>query len=568
MTLTMKEQHKLKMVVDYEAGKVHAQQAAELLGISKRQFRRLVAGYRKRGVAALAHGNRGKQPVNRIAEAVREEIVKLAKSTYQDYNDCHFTEELAGQAKPIVVSRSTARRIRREAGQGSPRKRRRTRYRSRRERYPQEGMLLQADGSRHDWLEGRGPWLTLLGMIDDATNEVVGATFREAEDAAGYFLVLQQVCLSKGLPQALYADRHTIFQSPKQPTVEQELTGKLPRSQFGRLVDELGIQLIATRSPQAKGRVERLWGTLQDRLVKELRKAGAHDLESANQALQAYLPKFNARFQVEAAQPDSAYVPWLKEHDPANYFCFKYTRTVTNDNTLQHTAPLLLPYLTPPCSSVIVPDMIKRIRFCLIACLLAFSLLSTACSMPGFSSGKKATPTPIPPTPTLTPTETETPVPTETPTPVPTPTPLPGVSIETGDQAIFNGDWERALSAYQEAYRLSGDEETLTAAQLGIGRVYYLSGDYPTALNTLRDLVDHYPDAPRTAEAYFFLGQIYMALDRYSEAADGVSQLPGPQARHHRCLCVRAARRCPVFRGGLPLSDDRLPGCLPKSPPG
>jgi soluble lytic murein transglycosylase len=165
--------------------------------------------------------------------------------------------------------------------------------------------------------------------------------------------------------------------------------------------------------------------------------------------------------------------------------------------------------------------MIKRIRFCLIACLLAFSLLSTACSMPGFSSAKKATLTPIPPTPTLTPTVTETPVPTETPTPVPTPTPLPGVSIETGDQAIFNGDWDHALSAYQEAYRISGDEETLVAAQLGIAKVYYLSGDYPTALNTLRDLVDHYPDTPRIAEAYFFLGQIYMALDRYSEAADG-----------------------------------------------
>jgi predicted DNA-binding protein (UPF0251 family) len=334
VTLTMKEQHKMKMVVDYEAGKVHAQRAAEVLGISRRQFRRLVAGYRKRGVAALAHGNRGKTPVNRIRDEVREQIVKLAKSTYQDYNDCHFTEELAGQPKPIVVSRSTVRRIRRGAGQGSPRKRRASRYRSRRERYPQVGMLLQTDGSRHAWLEGRGPWLTLIGMIDDANNEVVGAVFREEEDAAGYFLVLQQVCLSKGLPQALYADRHTIFQSPKQPTVEQELSGELPRSQFGRLVDELGIQLIAARSPQAKGRIERLWGTLQDRLVKELRKAGANDLKSANQALEAYLPKFNARFQVEAAQEDSAYVPWSEAHHPADYFCFKYTRTVTNDNTL------------------------------------------------------------------------------------------------------------------------------------------------------------------------------------------------------------------------------------------
>jgi transposase len=334
VTLTMKEQHKLKMVIDYEAGKIRAQRAAELLGITKRQFRRLVAAYRQKGIAALAHGNRGRSPANRISEAVRQEILRLAKETYRDYNDCHFTEELAEQAEPIVVSRSTLRRIRRAAGQGSPRKRRAPEYRGRRERYPQAGMMLQTDGSRHDWLEGRGPWLTLVAMIDDANNEVPWAVFREEEDAAGYFLVLEQVCRSKGIPQSIYADQHTIFQSPSQPSIEQELYGELPRTQFGRLVDELGIQLIAARSPQAKGRIERLWGTLQDRLVKELRKAGANDLESANRVLAAYLPKFNARFQIKAAQPGSAYLPWPADRDPALYFCFKYTRTVTNDNTI------------------------------------------------------------------------------------------------------------------------------------------------------------------------------------------------------------------------------------------
>jgi len=338
VTFTMKEQHKLQMVIDYEAGKVRAQRAAELLGITKRQFRRLVAAYRQRGIAAMAHGNRGRAPANRIAEAVRQEILRLAQESYQDYNDCHFTEELAEQPEPIVVSRSTLRRIRRAAGQGSPRKRRASQYRSRRERYPQAGMMLQTDGSRHDWLEGRGPWLTLVGMIDDANNQIPGAIFREEEDAAGYFLVLEQVCLSQGIPQSIYADQHTIFQSPSQPTIEQELYGELPRSQFGRLVDELGIQLIAARSPQAKGRIERLWGTLQDRLVKELRKAGANDLQSANRVLAAYLPKFNARFQVEAAQPGLAYLPWPQERDPADYFCFKYTRIVTHDNTIPFNA--------------------------------------------------------------------------------------------------------------------------------------------------------------------------------------------------------------------------------------
>ncbi|MEN4100840.1 MAG: helix-turn-helix domain-containing protein, partial [Anaerolineaceae bacterium] len=130
----MKEQHKLKMVIDYESRKVRAQKAADLLGISMRQFRRLVAAYRQRGIAALAHGNRGRSPANRISEAVRQEILRLAKETYRDYNDCHFTEELAELPQPIRVSRSTLRRIRRAAGQGSPRKRRAPAYRSRRER--------------------------------------------------------------------------------------------------------------------------------------------------------------------------------------------------------------------------------------------------------------------------------------------------------------------------------------------------------------------------------------------------------------------------------------------------
>lgn len=331
----MKELHKLQMVIEYEAKKVKAKEAAEVLGISVRQFRRLVVGYRQRGAEAFAHGNRGKPPTNRISDDIRQKILNLAQNEYRDYNDCHFTEELANQTEPIDVSRSTVRRIRRANGLGSPRKKRAPRHRSRRERKAMEGMLLQADGSRHDWLEGRGPKLTLIGMMDDATNEFVGACFREEEDAAGYFMVLQQVCMSKGLPQAIYADRHTIFQSPSTPTIEQELNDEVPRTQFGRLLDELGIQLIAAHSPQAKGRVERLWGTLQDRLVKELRKANASDLESANRVLANYLPKYNARFRVEAPNPtESAYIPWPDQYDPDHHFCFKYTRKVMNDNTI------------------------------------------------------------------------------------------------------------------------------------------------------------------------------------------------------------------------------------------
>lgn len=195
-------------------------------------------------------------------------------------------------------------------------------------------MLLQTDGSRHDWLEGRGPWLTLIAYIDDATNAVSGATFRDEEDAAGYFLGLREICLSQGIPAAIYADQHTIFQSPTKATIEQALVGKEPKSQFGRLLDELGIELIAARSPQAKGRIERLWETFQDRLVKALRKAGASHRDEANQVLASFLLKFNARFGVQPAQSGTAYLPWPKQYRTDDLFCFKHTRTVTNDNTI------------------------------------------------------------------------------------------------------------------------------------------------------------------------------------------------------------------------------------------
>ena len=194
-------------------------------------------------------------------------------------------------------------------------------------------MLLQVDGSKHDWLEGRGPWLTLHAAIDDATNEVPWALFRLQEDATGYALLLHHIVQTHGLPLALYADRHTIFQSPKEATLEEQVQGLEPRSHLGRLLDELDIRLIPAHSPQAKGRVERLFGTLQDRLVKELRRAQATTLDEANAALRAYLPRFNRRFMKPPAQPGSAYRPRLSRADANAQICFTYWRTVANDHT-------------------------------------------------------------------------------------------------------------------------------------------------------------------------------------------------------------------------------------------
>jgi hypothetical protein len=195
-------------------------------------------------------------------------------------------------------------------------------------------MLLQLDGSPHPWLEQRGPRLTLLVAIDDATNEVVNAVFREQEDDAGYLELVWGLTQSHGLPQALYTDRHTIFRSPKEPTLDQELAGEWPRTQFGRAMDSLGIEMIPAYTPQAKGRVERFLGTLHDRLVKELREAGACTLEQADPVLKRFLTPFNARFSFPPAQANSAFRPWPHGLKPEVVFCFKHQRLVTNDNTI------------------------------------------------------------------------------------------------------------------------------------------------------------------------------------------------------------------------------------------
>ena len=333
VTLTVKEQKRLKVITEMEAGRMTGRKAAEMLGLSLRQVRRLIAAYRKEGAAGLAHGNRGRPSPRRTPEEVRGYILKLAREVYHDYNDTHFAEKLAEQHN-LSVSRSTVRRLRRSIGQGSPRKRRAPRHRSRRERYVQSGMLLQIDGSHHKWLEKRGPKIVLIAAIDDATNEVPYALFRDQEDAAGYFELMQAISQSHGLPLAVYADQHTIFQSPSKPTIEQQLSGELPRTQFGRLMDELAIEPIPALSPQAKGRIERLFGTLQDRLVKELREAQACTIEQANETLLSYLPRFNERFSVPPAQPGSAYRSWPDDLRPQDVFCFKHQRVVSNDNTI------------------------------------------------------------------------------------------------------------------------------------------------------------------------------------------------------------------------------------------
>jgi transposase len=316
------------------AGDVGVDEAARILGLSTRQVERLLVRY-VGDPADLGHGNRGRVPVNRIPEATRARLVELARTRYAGVNHAHLVELLA-EREGIVVAERTLRRILAEAGVVPARTRRPARHRSRRDRMPREGLLLQVDGSRHDWLEGRGPWLTLVGGIDDATSRVTGATFRAAEDAAGYFTMLAQTARRHGLPGALYSDRHGIFTVEKNrpPTLAEQLTGQRSFTQVGRALDELDIRWIGARSPQAKGRVERLWGTLQSRLVSELRLEEASSLEEANAVLATYLPRHNRRFAVPAADPAPAWRPLPPGVSVESVLCFHSARRVANDATL------------------------------------------------------------------------------------------------------------------------------------------------------------------------------------------------------------------------------------------
>ena len=199
-------------------------------------------------------------------------------------------------------------------------------------------MLLQIDGSPHDWLEGRGPRISLIGAIDDATSKVPFALFREQEDSQGYFVLLREIVSRYGIPLALYHDRHSIFEvsadERERETIQEQLAGKPMLTQFGRLMLELGITSISALSPQAKGRIERLWGTFQDRLVSELRLAEVSTLEEANRFLEGFLDRFNGRFAVPPQEAGSAYRPALDLNQEA-FFCFKHERVVGADNVVR-----------------------------------------------------------------------------------------------------------------------------------------------------------------------------------------------------------------------------------------
>ena len=329
--MTVREQRRARVLNRILTGELTMAEGSTELGLSERQLWRLRAALVEAGPAGLVHGNRGRVSPLRIDRGRRARILEL-RERYGPLNDSHFCELLA-EREELVISRESVRQILRAEGIASPRRRRSPRYRSRRPRMGAEGTLLQLDGSRHDWLEGRAPELVLVGAIDDATGKVTAAVFREQEDAAGYLEILSATIEGFGLPGAIYRDGHSAF-APTNPRRHPLADEDPALSQVGRALVELGIDSILAGSAQAKGRVERLWGTFQDRLVVELRLAGVVDRAGANTFLVDYLARHNARFAVPAADPLSAWRVVPADIQLERVLVFKYRRKVAKDHTI------------------------------------------------------------------------------------------------------------------------------------------------------------------------------------------------------------------------------------------
>jgi transposase len=336
VTMSQKEFQRVKVIENAAGGRLSVREASRLLQLSERQVQRLKRRYQPDSVDWVQHGNRGRSMPWAVSLPQKQLILRLARGKYQGFNDSHLTEKLRAQEN-LAVSRETVRRILRAAKLASPQKRRPRQYRSRRPPRPRFGMMVLTDASRHDWLEGRGPLLTLVGFQDDATSQILAARFqREPENTLGYLRVLQAMITAHGIPLSLYRDRHNIFQrNDAHWTLAEELSGKQTPTHLGRALQELGIEQIPAFSPQAKGRIERAWRTCQDRLVSELRLAQAATLLQANTVLQRFCVDYNHRFARPAAQAACDFRALPRRFNLARCLSLHYQRVVGADHVIR-----------------------------------------------------------------------------------------------------------------------------------------------------------------------------------------------------------------------------------------
>lgn len=337
ITMSRKEAKRLHVIHQALDEKISQVEAAGLTGLSDRQIRRLVKRIRAEGDDGICHRSRGRESNHRIPRKIKERAIKLFKQEYADFNLAHATETLF-EVHGITMSSETLRLWLKEA-EIPYKKRRAKKYRERRERKAHFGEMVQIDGSHHDWFEGRGPICVFMGYIDDATNTVHGR-FYDYEGTMPAMDSMKRYIKQYGIPKSVYLDKHTTYKSWAETTIEEQLNDQKPMSHFEKSLAGLAIEVIHANSPQAKGRVERLFKTLQDRLVREMRLLGIKNTLEANEFLMTYLPKYNRRFKKEAASEANLHrsAPHSRELD--RILCIKEERTVKNDFTISHNSTL------------------------------------------------------------------------------------------------------------------------------------------------------------------------------------------------------------------------------------
>jgi transposase len=329
--MNKKEEFKLHIMKCVVAGKMTIKEAAERLKLSIRQVKRLKEKLKK-GVSSLLHGNCGRQPKRTLSPKLKEKILKIkAMPEYENVNFLHFQEKLEGKYK-IKISYSALRELLIKNNYESPRKHRERGIKHTTRKCKEYfGEMLQMDGSKHRWFKNDNTYYTIHGAIDDATGNVTGLYMCKNECLAGYTEIMFQTINSYGVPKSIYTDGLSTFFSSKEPTIAEQLEGKTKNeTQFGKMMSSLGVYMIHARSSQAKGKIERLWGTLQGRLETEFAIEGIKTAEEANAFFPNFLKMFNARFSVEAVKSESNFLPKPESIDLDILFAYKMNRVVDN----------------------------------------------------------------------------------------------------------------------------------------------------------------------------------------------------------------------------------------------
>jgi len=328
LAMSQKERCRLFVISRVREKTMTIKKASEVMGVSYRQGRRIHKRYKNEGDKGLIHRSRGRPSNRRKPSELKEIVLALYREQYWDFGPTLAAEKLVDR-DGYEVNHETLRRWLLAAGLWE-RQRKRPKHREWRERKAHFGELVQMDGSHHRWFGGQGDKACLLDMVDDATGKTL-ALMSEEETTVAAMWVLWAWVERYGIPKALYVDWKNVYITQREPTLEEQLSGELPLTQFGRACKKLGIEILAANSPQAKGRVERKHGVYQNRWVKELRLEGIQDIEGANQLLGGFAESLNAKFAVEPRSSADFHRPMPQGMDLRSVFCLEEQRTVGND---------------------------------------------------------------------------------------------------------------------------------------------------------------------------------------------------------------------------------------------